>query len=353
MIESIGCRYAASGIARQLLLAATPAGFSLDEVVVRLVRADERIKWDVLMDQHHYLGFKRFAGRGLHLCGGRGRWIDWPAGRPQPSSVRHAIAGLAARQEDVQRLHLISANTPAWCWVSAGYLPRLAAALHRLSDDCTDIRRASLTRHGSSANWSYVGNARAMRAATVTTPPVRARVAQRRVRHTAPRGELADCWQARVPTAAGNEIAACPVCQSRRGQGRKHAGDRAYLLAMLSNMVGRWRPPSTRRRSGGTEAPRATGRSSRPPNRHSPGGDDARWKRCSSARRRACRHPSAAHGTLRPTASGWTQRHDALETATLVEHRTGVPVASLKLSRSERRTGGGRGTWRWFRSVAQ
>ena len=44
------------------LLAATPAGFSLDQVVVRLVRPDERIKWDELMDQHHYLGFKRFAG---------------------------------------------------------------------------------------------------------------------------------------------------------------------------------------------------------------------------------------------------------------------------------------------------
>ena len=28
------------------LLQATPAGFSLDEVEVRLVRADERIKWD-------------------------------------------------------------------------------------------------------------------------------------------------------------------------------------------------------------------------------------------------------------------------------------------------------------------
>ena len=28
------------------LLAATPAGFTLAEVVVRLVRPDERIKWD-------------------------------------------------------------------------------------------------------------------------------------------------------------------------------------------------------------------------------------------------------------------------------------------------------------------
>ena len=58
------------------LAAATPAGFALAEVVVRLVRPDERVKWDVLMDQHHYLGFKRFAGRGLrYVAEWRGRWI--------------------------------------------------------------------------------------------------------------------------------------------------------------------------------------------------------------------------------------------------------------------------------------
>ncbi len=40
----------------QPLAQTTPAGFVLDEVVVRLARADERAKWDALMDQHHYLG---------------------------------------------------------------------------------------------------------------------------------------------------------------------------------------------------------------------------------------------------------------------------------------------------------
>ena len=43
----------------------TPDGFHLRDVSVRLARPDERIRWDRLMDQHHYLGFKRFAGRGL------------------------------------------------------------------------------------------------------------------------------------------------------------------------------------------------------------------------------------------------------------------------------------------------
>ena len=37
----------------------------LSEVVVRLARPEERLRWDRLMDEHHYLGFKQFAGRGL------------------------------------------------------------------------------------------------------------------------------------------------------------------------------------------------------------------------------------------------------------------------------------------------
>ena len=43
----------------------TPDGFHPRDVSVRLARPDERIRWDRLMNQHHYLGFKRFPGRGL------------------------------------------------------------------------------------------------------------------------------------------------------------------------------------------------------------------------------------------------------------------------------------------------
>ncbi len=35
------------------------------EVTLRLIRPDERLRWDALMDQQHSLGFKQFAGRGL------------------------------------------------------------------------------------------------------------------------------------------------------------------------------------------------------------------------------------------------------------------------------------------------
>ena len=53
----------------------SPDGFHLRDVSVRLVRPDERTHWDALMDQHHHLGFKRFAGRGLrYVFEWRGQW---------------------------------------------------------------------------------------------------------------------------------------------------------------------------------------------------------------------------------------------------------------------------------------
>ena len=62
----------------------TPDGFHLRDVSVRLARPDERIRRDRLMDQHHYLGFKRFAGRGLqYVFEWRGQWVDlagWQSG---------------------------------------------------------------------------------------------------------------------------------------------------------------------------------------------------------------------------------------------------------------------------------
>ena len=62
----------------------TPDGFHLRDVSVRLARPEERTRWDRLMDQHHYLGFKRFAGRGLrYVIEWRGRWVGvagWQSG---------------------------------------------------------------------------------------------------------------------------------------------------------------------------------------------------------------------------------------------------------------------------------
>ena len=78
----------------------TPSGFRVADVTIRLARPDERARWDAIMDQRHYLGFKRFAGRGLRYvfewhghwlglagwqsgafkCGPRDRWVGWKRG---------------------------------------------------------------------------------------------------------------------------------------------------------------------------------------------------------------------------------------------------------------------------------
>ena len=38
---------------------------SVKDVTVRLARPDERRRWDATMAEHHPLGFRGFAGRGL------------------------------------------------------------------------------------------------------------------------------------------------------------------------------------------------------------------------------------------------------------------------------------------------
>ena len=90
-----------------------PEGFSLSEVVVRLARADERVRWDALMDRHHYLGFKRFAGRGLrYLAEWRGQWLalaGWQTGAFMCAPRDRWIGW--RRQEMFPRLHLIANNT--------------------------------------------------------------------------------------------------------------------------------------------------------------------------------------------------------------------------------------------------
>ena len=58
--------------------------FWLADVVLRLARDDERREWDQLMDTQHYLGFRQFAGRGLrYVAEWHGRWLallGWQTG---------------------------------------------------------------------------------------------------------------------------------------------------------------------------------------------------------------------------------------------------------------------------------
>ncbi len=95
------------------LFEATPPGFRLAELVIRLSRPEERTRWVEPVDHHHDLRFKRFAGRGLrYIFEWWGGWIglaDWQSGafkyRP-----RNGWVGWTARIQS-QRLHWVANNT--------------------------------------------------------------------------------------------------------------------------------------------------------------------------------------------------------------------------------------------------
>ena len=64
------------------------------EVEVRLVRGEERRRWDELMERHHYLGFRQFAGRGLRqVAEWRGQGWRWWGGSQGRSSAGYGIGG--------------------------------------------------------------------------------------------------------------------------------------------------------------------------------------------------------------------------------------------------------------------
>ena len=116
--------------------------FALDEVVVRLARPDEHSEWDRLMDEFHYLGFRQFAGRGLrYIAEWRGQWLallGWQTGVFQ-CAPRDAWLGWH-RAVQMRRLHLIANNTRFLILPAGADVPNLGscvlgANLQRLSAD--------------------------------------------------------------------------------------------------------------------------------------------------------------------------------------------------------------------------
>ena len=83
------------------------------EVMVRLIRPEERLRWDALMDTHHYLGFKQFAGRGLrYVAEWNGEWLallGWQTGVFQCRPCDQWLGWHKAVQ--FRRLHLCANNT--------------------------------------------------------------------------------------------------------------------------------------------------------------------------------------------------------------------------------------------------
>ena len=114
----------------------------IGEVEVRLARPEERRRWDALMDRHHYLGFRQFAGRGLrHVAVWRGHWlalVGWQSGAFK-CAPRDRWLGWH-RSVQFRRLHLIGNNTRFLILPEAGGIKNLASrvlgrSLRRLSAD--------------------------------------------------------------------------------------------------------------------------------------------------------------------------------------------------------------------------
>ena len=112
------------------------------EVEVRLARPDERRRWDALVDQHHYLGFRQFAGRGLrHVAVWCGHWLallGWQAGAFK-CAPRDRWLGWH-RSVQFRRLHLIGNNTRFLILPQAQGIANLASrvlgrSLRRVSAD--------------------------------------------------------------------------------------------------------------------------------------------------------------------------------------------------------------------------
>ena len=373
------------GLLAEPLAQATPPEFRLDEVVVRPARADERIKWDALMDRHHYLGFKRFAGRGLrYVAEWRGRWVALAGWQVAALKCAPRDRWIGWRPKEMfKRLHLIANNTRFVVLGERGVFVNLAswmmsAMLRRLSDDWqeqyghpllvvesfVDPARFAGTVY-TAANWTYVGDSKGYARCNghYTDPhgkPKRLYVCVlRRDARTilSRRGELADCWQAQPQAPAGNDVDQRSLYEElehlpdhRRGQGRKHSIATVlavYLLAALSNMRGPVAAAEYARSldqeelsSIGAWRNRRTGRYE-PPTKSTIHRvvmqADAQELEATLQRYATPRLPAPAAQAQRPALAGdgkrirGANRNGTLryETATLVEHSTGVPLASL------------------------
>lgn len=84
----------------------------LSAVVVRLIRPEERIRWDELMRTHHYLGLSALVGRSLrYVAESKGQWlglIGW-ASAALKCAARDAWIGWSAPLQ-WQRIGLIANN---------------------------------------------------------------------------------------------------------------------------------------------------------------------------------------------------------------------------------------------------
>ncbi len=257
------------------------AAVLVGEVEVRPVRADERRRWDALMDEHHYLGFRQFAGRGLrHVAEWRGHWLallGWQSGAFK-CAPRDRWLGWH-RSVQFRRLHLIGNNTRFLVLPAASGVSNLAsralsrsvrrlsgdwAALHghplELAETFVDPARFRGTCYAAS-NWTRVGRTKgfARHNGSYTDPHRVPKMMYVRVLRRDARGRLADPadrpeWSCRaVPVRYTRaELRSlrdlfAEVPDARRGQGRKHRLATVLAICALARLAGQHGPVATER----------------------------------------------------------------------------------------------------------
>lgn len=250
--------------------------FVLKDVAVRVARCDEVPRWNELMNENHYLGFKQFAGRGLrYVAEYEGRWIaiaGWQAGAFK-CAPRDRWVGWKPECQ-FRNLHLIGNNTRFLVLGEAGEFPNLASYFmgsmtKRLSGDWEERYGHGLLlaesfvdpRHFSGAmykasNWKYVGLSRgyprsngAYRKPHGNRKELYVYPLRRGARGMLRRGNaLGERWRAkRAGTRRSDEALRSlydelgEVEDFRRAQGRKHSVAcvvAIYILSFLSGMRG-------------------------------------------------------------------------------------------------------------------
>ena len=256
-----------------------PSQVVVSEVEVRLVRAEERRRWDELMNRHHYLGFRQFAGRGLrHVAVWRGHWLallGWQSGAFK-CAPRDRWLGWH-RSVQFRRLHLIGNNTRFLILTGAKKIPNLASrtlgqSLRRLSGDWQGAHGHPLelaetfvdpTRfHGGAydaSNWIRVGRSRGFSRSngTYNAPhgvpkemllyPLRPD-ARERLANPLDRPQ----WTCRATpvTYTRKELRVlrdlfAGLPDSRRGQGRKHRIETVWSICALARLAGLSGPLAT------------------------------------------------------------------------------------------------------------
>ncbi len=354
--------------------------FVPQDVTVRVVRSDEVPKWNALMNENHYLGFKQFAGRSLrYVAEYEGRWVaiaGWQAGAFK-CAARDRWVGWKPRCQ-FSNLHLIGNNTRFLVLGEAGEFPNLAsyflgAMTKRLSgewfehyghglllaESFVDPSQFSGSMYKAS-NWTMVGLSKGYPRSSGTygkphgkrkelyVYPLR-RGARRMLRNADSLGEE---WRAkRAGTRKSDEVLRslydelCEVGDFRRAQGRKHCVGSVvgiYILSFLSGMRGavaaaQYAKNLTQKelKALGTWYNRKTGRYVCPSratmhrviSRLDPKELEAVLARYSSTRVRFGEAVAADGKRIRGANRNGEEHY---ETVTVVEHGSGIPLGSLE-----------------------